>query len=228
MAIIFSDRIQSAINQQGRSNLAQSQPLRDVLFVLGGLHDSDIDWMTTCGKIKKILTNTVLIRERGLVDGLYILLDGAMSLSIDDNERNPLARAFAAIEGTELSGREIARLCKGEIIGETPFIDGRLPLATVKAIEDSIILSIERQQLAAKLQQDIGFASRFYQVIATLLSQRLQGMLSQLGYGRRVYSKGLTLSKDVEYEDELNDNLLDCVGLAAKRFEWMVGRLKVS
>ncbi|MBD2511522.1 cyclic nucleotide-binding domain-containing protein [Nostoc muscorum FACHB-395] len=228
IAIILSDRIQSTINQQGRNNLAQSQPLRDVLFVLGGLHDSDIDWMTNCGKMQKILANTVLIRESGLVDGLYILLDGAMSLSIDENERNPLARAFAAIEGSEISGREIARLSKGEIIGETPFIDGRLPLATVKAIEDSIVLSIERQQLAAKLQQDIGFASRFYQVIATLLSQRLQGMLSQLGYGRRVYSKGLPLAKDVQYEDELNDNVLDRVALAGKRFDWMLGRLKVS
>jgi bacteriocin-type transport-associated protein len=228
IAIILSDRIQSTINQQGRKNLAQSQPLRDVLFVLGGLHDSDIDWITAYGKMQKILANTVLISERGLVDGLYILLDGAMSLSIDENERNPLARAFAAIEGSEISGREIARLSKGEIIGETPFIDGRLPLATVKAIEDSIVLSIERQELAAKLQQDIGFASRFYQVIATLLSQRLQGMLSQLGYGRRVYSKGLPLAKDVEYEDELNDNVLDRVALAGKRFDWMLGQLKVS
>ncbi|WP_392533421.1 cyclic nucleotide-binding domain-containing protein [Nostoc sp. C117] len=228
IAIMLSDRLQSTINQQGRNNLTQGQPLRDVLFVLGGLHDSDIDWMTTCGQIQKILANTVLIRERGLVDGLYILLDGAMSLSIDENERNPLARAFAAIEGSEISGREIARLSKGEIIGETPFIDGRLPLATVKAIEDSIVLSIERQKLAAKLQQDIGFASRFYQVIATLLSQRLQGMLSQLGYGRRVYSKGLPLAKDIEYEDELNDNVLDRVALAGKRFDWMLGHLKVS
>ena len=80
-------------------------------------------------------------------------------------------------------------------MGETPFIDGRLPSATVKAIEDSLVLTIPRQQLAAKLQQDIGFASRFYRVIATLLSNRLQGMYSQLGYGRRVYSKGQPLDE---------------------------------
>jgi bacteriocin-type transport-associated protein len=227
IAIMLSDRLQSTINQLGRSNLAQGQPLRDVLFILGELHDSDIDWMMACGTQQKIPANTVLIRERGTVDALYILLDGIMSLSITEDERNPLARAFAAIEGNEISGREIARLTKGEIIGETPFIDGRLPFATVKAMEDSIVLSIDRQEMAVKLQQDIGFASRFYRAIATLLSHRLQGMLSQLGYGRRVYSKGLPLAESAKYEDELNDSVLDGVAIAGKRFDWMLGRLTV-
>ncbi|ACC85192.1 cyclic nucleotide-binding domain-containing protein [Nostoc punctiforme] len=228
IAIMLSDRLQSIINQLGRSNLAQGQPLRDVLFILGELHDSDIDWMMAYGTVQKILVNTTLIRERGTVDALYILLDGIMSLSITEDKRNPLARAFAAIEGHEISGREIARLSKGEIVGETPFIDGRLPSATVKTIEDSIVLSVPRQEMAAKLQQDVGFASRFYRVIATLLSQRLQGTLSQLGSGRRVYSQGLPLTKSAEYEDELNDTVLDSVAIAGKRFDWMLGRLKVS
>ncbi|MGJ5676699.1 MAG: cyclic nucleotide-binding domain-containing protein [Nostochopsis sp.] len=228
IAIILSDRLQGTINQLGRHNITQGQPLRDVLFVLGELHDSDIDWMMTCGTTKRIPANTVLIHERGTVDALYILLDGIMSLSISLDEHNPLTRAFAAIEGNEISGREIARLSKGEIIGETPFIDGRLPSTTVKTMEDSIVLSIDRQQMAAKLQQDLGFASRFYRAIATLLDHRLQGMLIQLGYGRRVYSQGLPLAENVEYEDELNDSILDNVAIAGKRFDWMVGRLTVS
>jgi hypothetical protein len=68
----------------------------------------------------------------------------------------------------------------------------------------------------------------FYGAIATLLSHRLQGMLSQLGYGRRVYSQGLTLAKSVEYEDELDDSLLDGVAIAGKRFDWILGQLRVS
>jgi len=32
---------------------------------------------------------------------------------------------------------------------------------TVKALEKSLVMSIPRQQLAAKVQQDVGFASRF-------------------------------------------------------------------
>ncbi|MCG6136859.1 MAG: cyclic nucleotide-binding domain-containing protein [Nostoc sp. LLA-1] len=228
IAIMLSDRIQSIINQLGRSNIAQGQPLKDVLFVLGKLHDSDIDWMMACGTQHRIAANTVLIHQQRPVDALYILLSGIMSLSVSDDERNPLARAFAAMEDSEVKNREIAKLLRGEIMGETPFIDGRLPAATIKAIEDSIVLSISRQQVAAKLQQDIGFASRFYQVIATLLSNKFQGMLSRLGYGRRIYSQGQPLDENIEYEDELDSSALDRMALAGKRFEWMQERLSVN
>ncbi len=226
IAILLADRIESTIHQLGRSKFTPSQPVKDVLFILGALHDSDIDWLMATGTPQKIPAHTTLIHERGPVDALYLVLDGTLSLSISLDDRNPLARAFAAIEGNEILGREVARLSKGEIIGETPFIDSRLPFATVKAIQETMVLSIPRQQLAAKLQQDVGFGSRFYRVIAILLYQRLQGMLSQLGYGRLVYSQGLPLAENLEYEDELNDSVLDGVALAGKRFDWMLGRLR--
>ncbi|MHC5610577.1 MAG: hypothetical protein ACYTXA_06045 [Nostoc sp.] len=60
-----------------------------------------------------------------------------------------------------------------------------------------------------------------YRAIATLLSHRLQGILSR-------YSQCLLLAESAEYEDKLNDSILDGVAIAAKRFECMVGRLKVS
>lgn len=228
IAIMLADRIQNIIKQLSRSNIVQGQPLSDVLFILGQLHDSDIDWLIACGTAQTIPANTILIQERRTVDALYILMHGKMSMSVSLDEQNYLARAFAVIEDNEISDREIARLSKGEIIGEIPFIDGRLPFASIKAIEDATVLSIPRQQIVAKLQQDIGFASRFYRVIATLLFKRLQAMYSRLGYGRRVYSKGSSLAENVEYEDELNNNVLDCMAFAGKRFDWMLGQLKVS
>ncbi len=226
IAILLSDRLQSIVSQLGRSKLVQDQPVRDVLFVLGELNDSDIDWMIATGSRQKIAANTILINQGGPVDALYILLDGIMTVSVSEDGHNPLARAFAALEGSEISSREIARLSRGEIVGETPFIDVRLPSTTIKALEDSLVLSIPRQRLAAKLQQDVGFASRFYRVIATLLSNRLQGMLSRLGYGRRVYSKGQSLDEAVEYEDELDLSVLDQMALARTRFDWMLRRLR--
>ena len=228
IAIMFLDRIQNMIRQLGRRNIIQTKSLRDMLFVLAELHDSDIDWMIACGVPQKIPANQVVIHETSPVDALYIILSGRMSLCISDDDRNPLVRAFAAIEGNEIIGREIARLSKGEIVGETPFIDGRLPSTTVKAIEDSIVLSISRHQLALKLQQDIGFSSRFYKVISILMSNRLQEILSRIGYGRRVYSQGLSLDKNSEYEDELNISALDKMALAGKRFDWMIERMSIA
>lgn len=223
IAILLSDRI----TQLGRNKLVPGQTLRDMLFVLGELNDSDIDWMIATGTRQKIAAHTVLIREGGPVDALYILLDGKMTVTISEDQHNPLIRAFAAIESTEIQSREIARLSRGEIVGETPFIDTKLPPATVQAIEESLVLSIPRQELAAKLQQDIGFASRFYRVIATILSNRLHELLSRIGYGRRVYSQGQPLYENVEYEDELDSIILDRMALAGTRFDWMLKRLKV-
>ncbi|MDF5708720.1 MAG: hypothetical protein PUP90_13920 [Nostoc sp. S4] len=78
------------------------------------------------------------------------------------------------------------------------------------------------------LLQNIILASRCSRAIATLLSQRLQGRLSQLGYGRLIYSQGLSLTENAEYDDESNDSVLDDVAIARKKFDWILGRLAVS
>lgn len=226
IAVLLSNRLQRSISLLGCNQLVEDQSLRDVLFVLGDLNDSDIDWLIANGSRQKIAANTVLIHEGGAIDALYILLSGTMTVSISEQKRNPFVSAFSSKEGYESSSLEIGRLSRGEILGETPFIDARLPSATVKTIEDSLVLSISRQRLAAKLQQDVGFASRFYRVIATLLANRQHEMLSRLGYSGRVASKGQPLNEAVEYEDELNFSILDEMALAGTRFDWMLRRLK--
>lgn len=226
IAILLSNRLHSTSSQLSSSQLFQDQPVRDALFVLGEFNDSDIDWLIASGTRQKITANTVLIDEEGSVDALYILLSGTMTVSVSENKSNLLARAFAAREGHESLEQEIATLSRGEIIGETPFIDDRLPSATVKALEDSLVLSIHRSRLAAKLQLDVGFASRFYRVIATLYFNRLQEIFRRLGYGKPVDSKTQPLDKAIEYEDELDFSVLDRITLAGTRFEWMLSRLK--
>jgi bacteriocin-type transport-associated protein len=226
IAILLLDRLQNLVGQLERRKLVQSGPIRDVLYVLGELNDSDIDWLIATGSRQKIAPNMQLIREGGPVDALYIILAGTMALSVSEGERNPLARAFAALDSGETPNREIAKLSKGEIIGETYFIDVRLPFATVKALEESLLLSIPRQQLVAKLQQDVGFAFRFYRMSATLLSNRLQEMMGRIGYGRRVYSKGQSLNENTKYEDELDSRVLENMALAGTRFDWMLKRLR--
>jgi bacteriocin-type transport-associated protein len=228
IAILLSERLHNTIGQLSGSQLVQNQPLKDMLFVLGELNDSDIDWLMKSGTRQKITANTVLINEQSPVDALYILLSGTMTVSVPENKRNPLVCAFVAREGRESSGQETARLSRGEIIGETPFIDARLPSATVKALEDSLVLSIHRSSLAAKLQLDVGFASRFYRVVATVHFNRLQEIFRRLGYGMPVDRKNQLFDKAIEYEDELDFSVLDRMALAGTRFDWMLSRLKGS
>jgi bacteriocin-type transport-associated protein len=226
ISILYLNRLQNLLARLGRKNFAQSQPVRDVLYVFGQLHDSDLDWAIANGTLRKIPAQTTLIRQGAPVDALHFLLDGQMSVFFESNQDNPLTRIFAALEETKSSGWEIAKLYKGEIIGEAPFIDGRLPYGTVKALENSLVLSLARPLLIAKLQQDVGFAARFYQAISTLLAHKSQGIISRLSVGRRTYVRGQSLNDQVQYEDEIDEDILEQMSLAATRFDWMLGRLK--
>jgi bacteriocin-type transport-associated protein len=228
IAILLSDRLRYMVSQLGYSRFAQTSPLRQVLSIFGELSDSDIDWMIATGNRQEIPLGTVLIREGRPVDGLYIILEGTMSVAVTEEDHNPLTLVFAALDGDEPSGREIARLLRGDMVGEMPFVDEHLPATTVKALENSLVLMIPQQQLAVKLQQDVVFASHFYRTIAILLSDRLQDLASRLGYGRRVYDESQTLDEDAQYEDELDLNVLDHLALAGARFDWMVRRLRVK
>lgn len=228
ITILFAEKIQNTINQLGRTNTVQNQPLKDVFFIFEFLYDSDIDWLLKVGHKQQIPANTTLIHERGAVDAFHLLLDGMVSLSVSVDKRNPLEVAFAAMENQEVSSREIAKLSKGEIIGETLFTDSRLPSTTAKTVKESSILSISRRVLLAKLEQDIGFAARFYRQIASLLIHRLQKLQSQFSYSRRVYSKRQPLTNNEGDEDEIDIYNLDKIALASKRFDWMLTQLKVQ
>jgi len=150
----LSNRLQSILSQLSRSKLVQGQPLRDVLFILGELNDSDIDWMIATGSRQKIAAHCTH-PFGGPVDALYILLGGTMTVSISEDNHN-LARAFAALAGNK--GREVARLSRKS--GETPSSMSACPLQLSRLLKTRLCCRF-RQQLAAKLQQDVGFASRF-------------------------------------------------------------------
>lgn len=137
--------------------------MQKVLFILHELNDDDVDWLIQVGSRTELPPGTILINEGQPADTLYILLEGALVVSV-----------------SALEGRQIARLATGEVVGEMSFIDSRPPSATVQTLEESVVLAIPRTQLAVKLQEDVAFASRFYRALAILLSHRLRGTVKQL------------------------------------------------
>ncbi|MBI2926691.1 MAG: cyclic nucleotide-binding domain-containing protein [Verrucomicrobia bacterium] len=180
--------------------------MRKVLFIFGELNDFDIDWMIATGRKEQVPSGGVLIQEGKPVSALYIVLDGAFKVTV-----------------AKLRNAEIARLGAGEIVGEMSFVEARPPSATVTATESSVLLSIPRTKLAAKLKQDTGFAARFYRALAVFLSNRLRKTVSQLGYG-----KARPEDEEEGTPDELDTNVLDNVHLAGARFDRMVKRVMGS
>lgn len=225
-AVLLANRLEQMMNQLGRSTVVLSQPqLREALIVFAQLHDSDIDWLIAAGRVHQFAADTVLIQSGRPIEALHILLDGAVALTAAEENANPLTRAFSNLEDSQKT-REFARLSRGDIVGETPFIEAQPSAVTVKTLRDSRLLSIPRWRLAAKLLHDVGFAARFYRVLAILLADKQQAIVERLGYGRLTYSSGQSLEQS--YANELNTNFLAEVALAGARFEWMLKRIRIE
>lgn len=232
ISILLLDRFDRLLKLYLKRKMGQIAPLQDVPLIFGELSDSDVDWMVEYGHIEAVDAGTLLIRSGRSVENLYVLMQGRMSVSVSEQTSNRLTSVFASLESddeeTESPEREIARVSRGEIVGEVACLDSHLSNISLRAIEDSLVLAIPRKQLLIRLQQDPGMGSRFYRVVSMLLSGRLQGLISRLGFGRSSYRMGQRLSADIQYEDEIDLEVLDNMSLGGARFDWMLRRLKVS
>lgn len=226
-AVLLAKRLEQMMSHFGRSTVVLSQPqLREALIVFAELHDSDIDWLIAAGRVHQIAAGTILIRRNRPIEALHVLLDGAIALTTSEEENNPLATVFSNLEENPAIEKEFARLSRGDIVGETPFVEAQCLTVNVRAVRESQILSIPQWRLSAKLLHDIGFAARFYRVLAMLLADKQQAIVSRLGYGRLSYSQGESL--DANYANELSSHFLTQMALAGARFEWMLKRVRIN
>lgn len=176
--------------------------MKKILLFFSELNNSDLDWFVQKGKLETIAPERVLIHEGQRSEAMYIVVSGLFSVNIESQDH-----------------KELARISEGEIIGEVSFIDTRPPLASVRAIQESVVLSLPRVQLLSKLKQDTDFASRFYRAICLCLSDRLRGTVSRLGYGYDV--------DDVEaHLGEFGQTMISNLELAEAKLNWLIKSAK--
>lgn len=183
------------------------------LFIfLGELNNSDLDWLVRKSKKERLHSGMILISEGRKIDAIYIVLSGILSVFISSED----------------SEKELAKIYHGEIVGEISFIDDRPPLATVKAIAETEVLAISRMNLTKKLQEDLGFASRFYHGISLCLSDRMRGTVRLLGYADDKELKEAQDHPHWEEKDEMNPSVIDNMILAKAKFNWLVQSVSSS
>ncbi len=227
LAMLIPHRMRWLNSQLDKEKLAVKPPqsMKKVLFFLGALNDSDIDWLLTNGSKKKINANQDLIKQGRPVDNLYILMEGTMSISICTAKITCLSRTFA-VDDSMSKPPEVARISSGEIIGEMSFLDNEPASATVSAVEDSWVLSLPRCQLTAKLQVDPGFASRFYLALGSVLEDRLRSNLMRFSKPNVDLSMSQMLSEEIEDINEIDLDMLDDTAIAGARFDWIMRRFR--
>lgn len=175
--------------------------MRKVLFILGQLSDSDVDWLAKNGKRQKVAQGVELIAYGGRIDTLYIVLDGQMQVLTS-------------------KGVKLATVASGDILGEMSLVDSSPTSAAIRASHDSTVLALPMQRLRDKLDQDVGFAARFYKALSLFMADRMRNTIRRMGY------EGDEQADEVLGEvDELDIEVLDKLHLAGARFERMLKAL---
>lgn len=166
--------------------------MKKVLFLLGALEHQDIEWLIEEGELETLHRGDVLIQKGEATSHLFLTLSGSFSIMAGDDEINEVSL--------------------GEILGEQSFIDSKTPGVSVIAKEHSELLRIERVLVKEKLENDLGFAARFYYSTSLLLSHRL-----------RKASAGSGSSYD---SDELDENVMNNIHQAGSRFTQVLNQMK--
>jgi bacteriocin-type transport-associated protein len=226
VALILSERLRHMLSKAGQSQSISEQPVKETAYTFGELRDSDVDWLLSVGRLRKVEAETVLVQAGRPVDGLYIVLDGLLQSAVPEIDANPLAICFECTKKLASTEKIIANLSRGEMIGAIHFLDFRPTPMTIRCIQETLLLSIARQELEYKLQQDVSFASRFYRVLALQLSNKIQVALGSLGCTQQAYCREQGL-QNIEYDDEMDLEDLEQVSQGAMRFNWVLKRLGI-
>ncbi len=164
--------------------------MRKVLFILGQLTDEDVAWIGRNGRRLDAPAGQRLISMGTPVTDLMIVLDGQIDVTV--------------------GGNRLARVGRGDVLGEMSLIEQRMPSADVTTVGPATLLLVPLAVMTGKLDADPAFAARFYKALALFLSQRMRGTIEMLGFGARATS--------LEDEEELDGAVMDGLHLAGMRF----------
>lgn len=162
---------------------------------LGVFTQKDLEWLGGAGVIQSVDIQTSLLQAGDSVRSLYWVLDGEF------------VETVSSLEGED---QEVSWVRNGEPIGLLSLITARPMVTQVSAAAPSRFLSLAHSQLTAKLRQDAGFASRFYQTAAVMLSSQLRKISS------------LLVRSYVKPEPPLRKVLLVFAELYDSDLDWMV------
>ncbi|MGB6295377.1 MAG: cyclic nucleotide-binding domain-containing protein, partial [Rivularia sp. (in: cyanobacteria)] len=212
IAVLVLERFERLIKKFISRRNIKIPPLQDSLMLFGELSDSDVDWIIENSYLKTVSPGNVLIQAGRAVENIYILIQGSVSVCFKEEIPDSLSNVFSLLENLDESdspGYEIATSSVSEIIGETTLIDKRLPNYTFRTLEVCKVLVIDKQELFVQLQQNSAIGSRFYRLISILISARLESLINRLGYGKSSYQIGQRLSQNIQYDDEIDLNLME-------------------
>lgn len=228
IAVMLSERLRHLFEMSDRVNQGTAHAAKEALFIFSELRDSDVDWLISAGRVEKLSANRVLLQTGRPVDALHLILNGRFSIAVPDSYCNPLSMCFISLEKRSQRYQALAEISKGGLPGIVSFLDSRPMPVTIRSLGESLVFTIPRPAMSVKLQTDMGFAARFYRVIAVQISELLQtvmGQLSEVASAEDVTHGAAQATDDEMADDELDLDELQQVSQGAARFNWMLEQL---
>lgn len=176
------------------------EPIRKVLIVFSILTEVDVEWLSKRGKKISFAPGDLIIKQSSSVPSFLIILAGDASVSI-------IQKGADTVVGSSR---------RGEFLGELTLLgSSATATASVKAITDMEILEIDKQTLDDEFQNNQKFASRFFNALAVLLSQRLRDQLRSRGMATRAFAAESLDDESMTLEQ------MSSITTAGQRFEWL-------
>lgn len=174
--------------------------MRKVLILFGVLDDSDIEWLVETGERRRIPDGEVIIQEGVEGESLFIVLEGRFAITLE-----------------RFGGKRVAVVSTGDVLGEMSFLDSRPTSATVSAMGEAVVLQVSTEEIRWQLDDEPGFAARFYRALALVLSGKMRSF-TLVGAVDGDENAMKTLEEE-DAESQLSPEILGAVHLAGSRFE---------
>ena len=129
--------------------------MQNARYIAAGLSDSDMLWLLSVGKLRRLAPGERLVAAGKPVDDLFFVTSGLLGVVLED-------------------GKRVAQLHTGDVVGEMSFVERHSPLVSVVAEEATEMLCIPRKLILQRFEQEPVFAARFYRALAIFLSERLR------------------------------------------------------
>lgn len=175
--------------------------MRSSLIFLSFLDDADVAWMVQASQKQKLSPGDVIIERGSINKDIYLLLEGKCSVTA--------ANHFF-----------LGEIESGDLIGEISYVDERRTSAQVSAKTTVLLAHLGYQVLSDKLQSDLGFASRFYRGVASVLAFRLRKNLQAT-----ITPKSNVMASHEEYAGEIDSTDLDTTAKSGARLAFMLKAL---
>jgi serine/threonine protein phosphatase PrpC/CRP-like cAMP-binding protein len=136
------------------------------LKILSGIRDDERALLKLQGILtfRKAQAGDVIVQQGSPSDEMFVVLSGKTEVRAD--------------------GKAVAARGPGEVIGEMGFFDGRLRSATVVAVQSTELMSIQRWEFDALVQQDWRMGYRILEAVVVALAGKLEESTSARSAGK--------------------------------------------